>query len=172
MPNPTLRTLAKSLGLSRTTISDAFYKLVAEAFDGLDSNLLAQFNGFPSTVTIDAVDYSTFTYEGGAVIATLPDTLRVIETTEVIFDVVIVVFPSAPPGGPPPTGEDAQEYGSWATQSERIHVTRDVHYPRLVGVKLEAAVHEFEKTRRGNDVVFEHDDPIVFVEDMTDAGED
>lgn len=62
----------------RTGISDAYYKLVANNFDGvLDAHLLAQFNGFPKAVALETMDDSTYTYEGGAVVATLPDTLRV-----------------------------------------------------------------------------------------------
>lgn len=62
----------------RTTVKDAFFKLIARDFDGsLNAHLVAQFNGFPEVVTVDAVDYGSFTYEGGRVLASLPDTLRV-----------------------------------------------------------------------------------------------
>lgn len=77
----------------RTTVFDAFYKLLALDFDGaLNSHLLAQFNGFPKAVTLDVVDDSTYTYEPSFVVATLPDTLRV-TATQLAFQLWTVVQP-------------------------------------------------------------------------------
>jgi hypothetical protein len=77
----------------RTTISDAFYKLVARDFDGsLNAHLLAQFNGFPKTVTVDGAEQPTFSYEPSFVVATLPDTLRA-SPTQLFFELWTVTQP-------------------------------------------------------------------------------
>lgn len=62
----------------RTTIKDAFFKLIAQDFDeSLSAHLVAQFNGFPRAVEIGGVSDSSYTYESSRVVASLPDTLRV-----------------------------------------------------------------------------------------------
>lgn len=74
-----------------TDINDVFFKLVARDFDGaLSSNLLAQFDSFPSFVTTATRVDSAFVYEDSRVTATLPDTLRV--TSDVLeFELWTVV---------------------------------------------------------------------------------